>query len=154
MHDLSRPLPQFENAFDLVVGHFVINDVPEYLGFVSTLGSVTKTGGRVVLSGNNPYSAVNREKVQNYFDSNTSIVYYGMAATTGIKAFYFHRTLEEYIRAFRDSGFLLKNLSDVCPTAEMLKSGDPGPKSWYRFPSFMVWEFVKQRREQKREGRS
>jgi len=144
VHDLSQPLPQFAGYFDLVVSNFVLNDVPDYARFVSTLGSVTRLGGRVVLSMNNPYSAVPRKKVDHYFDSGTSIVYWGIYASSGIKVFYYHRTLEEYITTFRDSGFLLKSLSDVCPTEEMLRS-DPGLRErWYHFPVFMVLEFVKQ----------
>ena len=144
VHDLSQPMPQFTGHFDLVVSNLVLNDVPDYMRFISTLGSVVRSGGRVVLSMNNPYSAVPREKVDHYFDSGTSIVYWGIYASSGIKVFYYHRTLEDYIAAFRDSGFLLKSLSDVCPTEEMLHA-DPGLRErWYRFPVFMVLEFVKQ----------
>ncbi|GEM_PF-4673100 len=76
--DLSKPLPEFSAAFDLVVGHFVINDIPDHVGFARTVGNVTKQGGRLVLMGNNPYSAVPREKAKDYFDSGTSVVYHGI----------------------------------------------------------------------------
>ena len=97
----------------------------------------------MVVSMNNPYSAVKREKVDSYFDSGTSIVYWGIYASTGVKVFYYHRTMEEYVTAFRDSEFLLRSLSDVCPTDELRRS-DPTIDSWYHFPSLMVLEFVRQ----------
>src|SRR5260370_40076081 len=38
--DLSQPLPAYEQAFDLVVSNLVMNEVPDYQGFLTTLGSV------------------------------------------------------------------------------------------------------------------
>jgi 2-polyprenyl-3-methyl-5-hydroxy-6-metoxy-1,4-benzoquinol methylase len=111
VRDLSLPLPEYKNAFDLVVSNLVLNDVPDYQGFISTLGSVTKPRGRMVLSMNNPYSALIREKVQSYFDSDQAILY--NMAREGIAVYYFHRTFEEYMTAFRDAGFLLRHLVDV-----------------------------------------
>ena len=32
-------------------------------------------------------------------------------ATTGIKVYHYHRTMGEYIRAFADSGFMLRTLA-------------------------------------------
>lgn len=40
--DLSQPLPMYEQRFDLIVSHFVMNDVPDYRGFLNTLGSVAR----------------------------------------------------------------------------------------------------------------
>ena len=77
--DLSRPLPDFERRFDLVVSNYALNDVPDYKGFIRTLASVTKPKGRLVFSLNNPYSAVFREKAASYFESGTSVLYHGMS---------------------------------------------------------------------------
>ena len=143
VHDLSKPLPQYTQFFDLVVSNLVLNDVYDYRSFASTLGAVTKVGGRLVLSMNNPYSAVMREKVTNYFDSGVSIQYQGLASV-GVKVYFFHRTLEEYITAFRDAGFLLRSLSDVGPKEEMMRSDSPIAQKYHHFPFFMILEFIKQ----------
>src|SRR5712692_2851636 len=66
--DLSKPLPEYQNHFDLIVSHLVLNDVYDYRGFLTTLGSVARPGGRLVLSLNNPYSYVVRSHITNYFD--------------------------------------------------------------------------------------
>jgi 2-polyprenyl-3-methyl-5-hydroxy-6-metoxy-1,4-benzoquinol methylase len=71
-------MPQYRQHFDLVVSNQVLNDVPDYRGFLTTLSSVLKPSGRLVLSLNNPYSALIREKVASYFDTDTAILY-GMA---------------------------------------------------------------------------
>jgi 2-polyprenyl-3-methyl-5-hydroxy-6-metoxy-1,4-benzoquinol methylase len=141
-HDLSKPLPQYVHYFDLVVSNLVLNDVYDHVGFIQTLGSVLKRTGRLVLSMNNPYSAVMRNKVENYFDSGKAAQYEGLASK-GVKVFYFHRTLEEYMTVFRDVGFLLKSLSDLCP-AKTMNHDSSVLQKYYRFPFFMVLEFVKQ----------
>jgi 2-polyprenyl-3-methyl-5-hydroxy-6-metoxy-1,4-benzoquinol methylase len=92
VHDLSQPLPQYEQAFDLIVSNMVLNDMPDYRGFITTLSKLLKSNGRIVLSMNNPYSAVLREKVESYFDSD-KVVLYGMAQD-GIAVYYFHHTME------------------------------------------------------------
>ncbi|MEZ4622022.1 MAG: methyltransferase domain-containing protein [Caldilineaceae bacterium] len=117
-HDLSQPLPAYHEHFDQVVSNFVLNDVPDYQGFVATLATFLKTGGRIVLSMNNPYSAVMREKVENYFDSGRSTLY--SMAQRGIAVYYYHRTMEEYVTAFAEQGLLLRRLIDVRMSPELV----------------------------------
>lgn len=107
VHDLSRPLPHYHQAFDLIVSNLVLNDVPDYRGFITTLGASLKPNGRFVLSLNNPYSALLREKVENYFDSE-AVAQYNFGPAT-----YFHRTMEAYVHAFHQAGLLLRGLYDV-----------------------------------------
>lgn len=147
VHDLSQPLPQYAHTFDVVVSNLVLNDVPDYKGFIATLGAVTKPGGRVVLSFNNPYSAVIREKVHGYFDLG-AVHLYNMARE-GVEVYYFHRTLEEYVTAFREAGFLLRSLLDIQVTEEMVSKMPNLNKQlsyghmYHRFPFFMILEFIK-----------
>jgi 2-polyprenyl-3-methyl-5-hydroxy-6-metoxy-1,4-benzoquinol methylase len=147
VHDLSQPLPEYHEAFDVVVSNLVINDVPDYQGFVATLGSVTKADGRVVLSLNNPYSALIREKVENYFDSGKTTLY--NMAKDGVAVYYFHRTLEEYMTAFREAGFALHGLEDV-QVPQVIADHLPERYKqlsysgmYARFPFFLILEFVK-----------
>ena len=81
MHDLSRPLPHYRHTFDLIVSNLVLNDVPDYRGFITTLSASLKPSGRIVLSLNNPYSALLREKVDNYFDTE-AVAQYGFGPAT------------------------------------------------------------------------
>ena len=140
-HDLSTPLPQYARRFDLIVSNLVLNDVSDYVGFANTLSAVIVDGGCVVLSMNNPYSAVIRDKVANYFESGKSIAYQGMAES-GVPVLYYHRTLEQYIRAFRDAGFLLQGLSDVGPPEEGERA-PAYPQRYYHFPFFTILEFIR-----------
>lgn len=113
--DLSKGLANHRHFFDLVVSNLVLNDVYDYSGYINTLGEVTKPGGHVVLSMNNPYSAVFRAKAQSYYDSGVAVLYEGLSKA-GVRVYHFHRTFEEYMTAFREAGFLLRSISDLRAT--------------------------------------
>lgn len=148
VHDLSQPFPEAQGIFDVVVSNLVLNDVPDYQGFIATLGKAAKAGGRAVLSINNPYSALIREKVENYFDSGQATLY--NMAKAGVAVYYYHRTMEEYVTAFRDNGFLLRTLRDVRVSEEIAmnllhrQAVVPYADRYHRFPFFMLLEFVKE----------
>lgn len=141
--DLSQPLPDYDQHFDLVVSHFVLNDVYDYHGFIRTIGTVVKHGGRVVIGMNNPYSYVVRNHVHNYFDSGTAYSYRGMAAH-GIDVHFYQRTLGEYLDAFFVAGLRLERLVDAPMTEQLLnKPTDKLLPQGYRFPYYMILSFVR-----------
>lgn len=143
VQDLSQPLPHYTHTFDLVVSNLVLNDVPDYRNFITTLSSVLKPGGRFVLSLNNPYSALLREKVENYFASD-AVAQYGFGP-----ALYYHRTMEEYMQAFYQAGFLLCRLYDLqMPEAMVAHLPEknrhfPWYPFYHRFPFILILELIK-----------
>ncbi|MCE7984194.1 MAG: class I SAM-dependent methyltransferase [Caldilinea sp. CFX5] len=147
VHDLSQPLPRYADHFDLVVSNLVLTDVADYAGFAATLTAVTKAGGRIMLSLTNPYSAVMRQKVASYFDSGTATPYPWGAG----QVFFYHRTMQEYMAAFRDAGCYLQSLTDVQMTADMVAQLPASNQEmpWFamydRFPFFVILEFVRMR---------
>lgn len=149
VHDLTQPVPHHAQAFDLVISNLVLNDVADYQGFAKTLGALTKPDGRLVLSMTNPYSAVIREKVDSYFESGSAVPY----AWGGGQVYHFHRTMQDYITAFRNAGFLLNSLTDVQMTDAMVAQLPPTNRElpWFamyqRFPFFVILEFLKTPRE-------
>src|SRR6266567_2557179 len=111
--DLSQPLPAaYQQHFDLSASFFVLNDIHDHRGFLSTLGSVIKRGGRAVFFLNNPYSYVIRGLGSNYFDFNKAVLYQGLARA-GVNVYFYQRTLEEYLDACFAAGFQLQRLVDV-----------------------------------------
>jgi 2-polyprenyl-3-methyl-5-hydroxy-6-metoxy-1,4-benzoquinol methylase len=143
VHDLSRPLPQYTHTFDLIVSNLVLNDVSDYRGFITTLGTSLKPTGRIVLSLNNPYSALLREKVENYFDS-PAVVQYKFGP-----ALYVHRTMEQYLHAFHEGGLVLCRLYDVRMTEAMVAQLPeqnrhfPWYSFYHRFPFTLILELIK-----------
>jgi hypothetical protein len=87
------------------------------LSKTTTLATVTKPQGRIVLSMNNPNSALIREKVHSYFDFGQATLY--NMARDDVAVYYYHRTLEEYIMVFSHADFLLRGLIDVCVALEI-----------------------------------
>src|SRR5918912_997145 len=73
------------------------------------------------------------EHIEDYFAHGAMGIYRGMSAQ-GVKAHYYHRTLEEYLDAFLSTGLRLAKLVDV-PEPER-----PGQR---RFPLFMVLAYDK-----------
>lgn len=145
VHDLSLPNPPVNEKFDVVVSNLVLNDVVDFRGFIRTIGNLTKNGGRAILSLTNPYSAPMREKAHSYFDSGKATPY----AWAEPKVYHFHRTMQDYVSAFREAGFLLSSLTDVQMTKEMVsKLPDssrelPWFSMYHRYPFFLILEFVK-----------
>jgi 2-polyprenyl-3-methyl-5-hydroxy-6-metoxy-1,4-benzoquinol methylase len=142
--DLSQPLPEYQQHFDLVASHLVLNDVFDYQGFLNTLGASTRRGGRLVFVMNNPYSYVVRNHISNYFDSGKAFPYRGMSQE-GIKVHFYQRTLQEYMDACLAAGFQLQRLVDL-PTPERILNNFVTGKllpSGYQFPYFMILGFVK-----------
>lgn len=142
--DLSQPLRSYQGYFDLAVSFFVLNDVPDYRGFLTNLGSVLKPGGRLVLFMNNPYSFVTRNFVTNYFASGQAFPYLGLA-DLGVKVHFYQRTLEEYLDACFAAGFQLQRLMDVRTPADsgFKRKKDSLLPEGYEFPDFTVLSLVK-----------
>ncbi len=139
--DLSQPQPADAARFDAVASYLVLNDVRDYLGFIATLAAVLRPGGRLVLAINNPYGAVIRRHVADYFDSGAKSPYRGLWEV-GIKSYYYHRTLQEYLDAFLGCGLRLDRLIDLQAhssahePATLLAAGG-------RFPRHMILAFTK-----------
>lgn len=141
--DLSQPLPAYQQHFDLIVSHLAMNDVPDYQGFLRTLGAALKPGGRLIFSMNNPYSLVVRGHVTDYFDTDKVFPYRGLAER-GVKVHFYHRTLEQYLSACLAAGLHLQHLIDI-PTPEGSFKRYPAmliPEG-HHFPFFLLLSFIK-----------
>ncbi|HLZ64456.1 MAG TPA: class I SAM-dependent methyltransferase [Ktedonosporobacter sp.] len=141
--NLCQPLPAYSQHFDLVVSHFVLDDVYDHKGFLSTLGNVIKSGGHAILSMNNPYSMVVRGHVHDYFDTGKPFSYRGMAEA-GVKVHFYHHTLEEHLDACFAAGFQLQRLLDIpTPVHTYRFHSDALIKPGYQFPFFIVLSLIK-----------
>ena len=133
--DLTLRLPPYRNHFDLVVANMVLDSVEDHLELLRTIGDVLKSDGRFLLSLNNPYSAVNRGKLETYFASGSVSRVFGKERV-GFEAPYVHRTFEDLVTAFRHNGFLLCTLEDVRPDPQ-----DTAPPH-AAVPSLLILELI------------
>jgi SAM-dependent methyltransferase len=139
--DLSKPQAADADGFDAVASYLVLNDVRDYLGFIATLAAVLRPGGRLVLAFNNPYGAVIRTHVADYFDSGARSPYRGLWKV-GIRSYHYHRTLQEYLDAFLGCGLQLVRLIDVQAHASTHEPTTVLPEGG-RFPRHMLLAFIK-----------
>ena len=138
--DLSTSLPGGPGRFDVVGSCFVLDDVPDYRGFIATVAAALKPGGRAVLSLNNPYASVVRKRIANYFATDTT--YPPGLAAAGIRVRYYYRTLADYLDAFFRTGLQLTKLVDVDQPAVSARraAGQPLPPG-EQLPHFLVLAF-------------
>jgi hypothetical protein len=137
-NDGGRPTGGY---FDAVASYLVLNDVKDYRGFAATLAAALGPGGRMALAFNNPYSAVIDRHVTDYFDSGAISRYRGLWEA-GVKSYYHHRTLENYLDAFLAAGLRLAKLTDIAALADAHRPDAYLPAGG-RFPRFMLLAFTK-----------
>jgi 2-polyprenyl-3-methyl-5-hydroxy-6-metoxy-1,4-benzoquinol methylase len=138
--DLSQPVDGL-TGFDAVASYMVLNDVRDYRGFAAQLAAAAKPDGRLVLALNNPYGGVIHRHVTDYFDSGAVSRYRGFWAK-GIKIYYYHRTLEDYLDAFLGAGLRLTKLADLRSLADQRPPHALLPDD-VTFPRFMLLMFGK-----------
>jgi len=125
----------------------ILPDLLELLGNIGS-GEVLDAGcgegylARVLaVAINNPYGAVIRRHVADYFDSGAVSPYLGLWGA-GIKAYYYHRTLEDYLDAFLTAGLRLAKLADIPAMASTHEPRTILPDD-ARFPRFLLLAFTK-----------
>lgn len=139
--DLCRPLPELGGRFDVVASRFVLNDAYDHEGYIATLHSALRPGGRLALALNNPYSYVVRRHLADYFATGGAHPYRGMARE-GIGVHFYHRTLEQYLDAFLAVGLRLTKLVDL-PRVASNPNLDTLLPEGARFPFLMILAFEK-----------
>jgi hypothetical protein len=124
-------------CFAAAASYLVLNAVRDYRGFAATLAASLRPGGRLVLAFNNPYGGVIGRHVNDYFDSGAVSRYRGLW-DVGIKTYYYHRTLEDYLDAFLGNGLRLAKLTDVRAGAGSHRPDAHLPDG-ARFPASCCW---------------
>ena len=142
--DLSQPLPAYQAHFDLIASYFVLNDVYDYQGFLTTLSASLKPAGRLVIFMNNPYSLVVRNHVTDYFAASGQMFPYRGMTEEGVAVHFWHRTMEEYLSACSAAGLRLQQYVDVpTPEGSFKRRSDTLIPEGYHFPFFTILSLVK-----------
>ena len=126
--DLAQGLPSYRGAFDLATANMMLDDCKDLAGVLAAIADALKPNGRLLLSLNNPYAIVTRGRVDDYFASGPLTQTFGTERAEFEVPFHY-RTFEEWVTAFRQSGFLLRSLVDVPPDPpDPHLPDDPVPK--------------------------
>lgn len=140
--DLSTRCPDLDGRFDVVGSYLALNDVADYVGFITTVARALRPGGRALVALNNPYAYVVRKGLTNYFATGT--IHLSGLAAAGIHVHFYHRTLPEYLDAFLETGLHLTKMVDVDLTRIAAKraAGEPLAEG-EQLPYFVVLAFRK-----------
>jgi predicted RNA methylase len=127
-----------------LIAYARVRDTTKTIAYdICDLSRPLKPHGRIVLNINNPYSAVLRQKVDSYFDSDRAVQYSFGAVS------YYHRTMEDYMTAFAQAGLVLQRLYDIQMTEEMVAQLPEANRQfpwfafYHRFPFMIILDLVK-----------
>ena len=126
--DLAQGLPSHRAAFGLAISNMVLDDCEDHSAVLAALADALRPKGRLLLSLNNPYALVTRGKVDDYFASGPLTQTFGTERAE-LEVPFCYRTFEDWVTAFRQAGFQLRDLIDVPPDpSDPHLPDDPVPK--------------------------
>ena len=143
-----------DDTFDVVVCNMALMDIKDYAAAVAEVARVLRPGGAFVFSILHPCfitpgsgwlrddpDALGPEsktgwRVDNYH-SRLVVVQPVKPGRMQSPTHCFHRTLEDYVRALREAGFVVTDLREPVPTPEQI-AGDPGFGPDLKLSAFLV----------------
>jgi SAM-dependent methyltransferase len=146
----GETLPFTDAVFDLVVSYVSLVDIPDFRAAISESARVLKRGGRLVSANLNfasaglPPSPWQRDeagnrlffRLDNYAEERSMVLEW-----IGVKIRNWHRPLSAYMKAYLETGLILREYLEPVPEDQSLKR-DRRFEDWFRVPIFdvMVWE--------------
>jgi ubiquinone/menaquinone biosynthesis C-methylase UbiE len=150
--DASR-MPELQSgSFDIAVCNMALMDIKDYAAAIREVARVLKPKGVFAFSILHPCfmtpgSGWIKEdperadpdnkvgwKVDNY---HYTLVCNSLIKSMKDKAYYFHRTLEDYFCALREGGFVVADLREPVPSRELIKE-DPGHGPDLKMSAFLI----------------
>jgi ubiquinone/menaquinone biosynthesis C-methylase UbiE len=142
-----------DKSFDLIVSNMVIQDLEHYRDAIKEMYRLLADGGTFIFSILHPCFVTptsgwerNHEgeklywKIDNYFYE--GVYDQAIPREQPDKILLFHRTLSSYFKAIKDAGFIVDDLIEPKPSAEMLKKY-PSFKEDLRSSDFIVFKLRK-----------
>ena len=145
----ARNLAQFQpNAFDMAICNMALMDIREYEQVIAKVSRTLKPRGVFIFSILHPCFITPRSewikdengtkigwKVDEY---HLNLVWrWTIKTKMGNETYHFHRTLENYFAALRDSGFVITDLREPVPSKELIES-DPEFAPDLKYSGFLV----------------
>ncbi|MDX1806162.1 MAG: class I SAM-dependent methyltransferase [Paenisporosarcina sp.] len=141
-----------DQSFDIIVSNMVIQDLENYKAAINEMFRLLVNGGSFVFSILHPcfvtpksgWEKKDGEKlhwnVDNYFYEGVYEQSYPQGQTD--KVLFFHRTLTSYFNAITEAGFILEEMVEPKPSAEMLEK-HPSFEEDLRCSDFIVFKLRK-----------
>lgn len=122
-----------DSVFDIVLCAMMLMDVEDMTGTLREIHRVLKPGGEVFISVLHPCFKPPVEhkwfrednqievRIKNYFSPRE---WEGQINGVEKKVIYRHKTLSEYVKAFVQTGFVIKDVNEPIPTPEQMEKSD------------------------------
>ena len=146
-------LDDANSSYDLVLCNHLMNDLPDPRGPIVEFARVLRPGGRIVILMLHPCFYSDRASRTNGDNQEVASAYFAQRKVTqqfnvdGIispaEVTSWHRPLEFYMQALRDSGLWLTDLHEPHPTQEQIQN-DPWWQANFRRPLFLLLGAQKQ----------
>ncbi|GMA32769.1 class I SAM-dependent methyltransferase [Litorihabitans aurantiacus] len=117
VHDLAQPLPYEDETFDDVVASLVLHYLEDWSALLAEIRRVLKPGGRLVASVNHPFVRQYNAMEENYFATYRYGEEVELAGRTTTLTFW-HRPLQDVIRAFVDADLDLRVVGEPPPSPD------------------------------------
>ncbi|RMG22044.1 MAG: class I SAM-dependent methyltransferase [Methanobacteriota archaeon] len=145
-----------DHTFDLVVSNIVMIDVKDYKNAFNEIHRVLKPTGKFIWSNTHPvfgrlgavdfrvpFDIVRKEErmgkiIDRYFDGGAMLISWG-----NIKPIWqFERTLEDYSKGLKESGFAITEIREPRPSKEIIARHPELAFDAERYPHFIIYECV------------
>ena len=144
----GEALPFEDASFDLVVSYLSLLDIPDFRAAIAGCERVLRSGGRLLVANMGFVSASEHgwardeqgrrlyQRIDRYADEWAYV-----AEWSGIRIINYHRPLSAYMRAYLDSGLILRSFLEPVPEDQSLRPNDLF-EDWFRVPLFnvMLWQ--------------
>ncbi|CAN5621557.1 class I SAM-dependent methyltransferase [soil metagenome] len=144
----AEALPFGDGEFDLAVSYLTLIDIADFRAAIFEMARVLRRDGRLIVANlqsfatTRPFAWYRNERgeklhvaVEEYFTERATRAEWG-----GISILYWHRTLEAYMAAFLEAGFVLRAFEEPRPTLEAVNLY-PELKDEHLVPLFYVMEW-------------
>ena len=143
VHDLSLPLPMFEDAsFDMVLCALALHYIEDWNPPIQEFYRILKPGAFLIISIEHPFSAFDLHKSEKYFEvEHVKCNWDGYGKPIEVNSF--RRPLNECISPITNNGFYIDQIVEPKPTKEFEKLDPKHYKELNKFPAFMCLRAVR-----------
>ena len=142
VHDLSKPLPFSDGAFDIVICPLVLEYIYDWDPVFREFNRILKAGGIFIYSITHPFFDYQYYRSKNYFmTEKVSAIWTGFGGSIEMKSF--RRSLGECIDPLFKSGFMLDKLLEPLPVPEFEKHDPKHYRELMDFPAFICIRALK-----------
>jgi SAM-dependent methyltransferase len=141
-HDLTRPLPFADGAFDLVLSSLVMHYLEDWVPTLSEFHRVLGPGGRFVFSTHHPFMDMRISGNDDYFGTYQYVDEWPRDGRV-MRMRFWHRPLRAMLTAFERGGFAMTRMVEPEPAPELAEASPKDFDHLRRNAQFLLFDLVR-----------